>query len=305
MLAFIFALFVALQFLSVFAAPAPYFKARDITALSNTDISDLSPFTQLARASYCPTAKLQGWKCGKICDSLPGFEPTLIGGDGITTQIYFVGYWPDQNTIVVSHEGTDPIHLASILTDIKITMHPLNATLFPGVSSAVLVHDGFKDQHAITAQQILAEVQSLMASKNSTSVTLVGHSLGGALAVLDALYMNINLPAGTSIKAVTYGTPRIGNAAFAQLIDEKIPDLRRINNKFDIIPTVPGRFLGYAHPHGEVHLLSTGTAISCPGSDDSTDSRCQNQSVPNVLKGNILDHLGPYVGLSIGTIFCV
>jgi hypothetical protein len=62
---------------------------------------------------------------------------------------------------------------AAILTDIKIVMHPLNATLFRGVSSSVLIYDGFKDEHAITAQQILAEVQSLMASKNSTSVALV------------------------------------------------------------------------------------------------------------------------------------
>ncbi|KIK07490.1 hypothetical protein K443DRAFT_187222 [Laccaria amethystina LaAM-08-1] len=54
-----------------------------------------------------------------------------------------------------------------------IVMHPLNATLFRGVSSSVLIYDGFKDEHAITAQQILAEVQSLMASKNSTSVALV------------------------------------------------------------------------------------------------------------------------------------
>jgi Lipase (class 3) len=76
----------------------------------------------------------------------------------------------------------------------------------------------------------------------------VGHSLGGALAELDALYFTLNLPVGTSIKAMTYGTPRVGNIAFAQLIDSKarynlrffwyiltlnpkVPDFTRINNE--------------------------------------------------------------------------
>lgn len=33
----------------------------------------------------------------------------------------------------------------------------------------------------------------------------------------------------------------------------------------DIVPIVPGRFLGFQHPHGEVHILSPGNAVSCPG----------------------------------------
>lgn len=33
----------------------------------------------------------------------------------------------------------------------------------------------------------------------------IGHSLGGALAELDALFLSLNLPAGTTIKGVTYG----------------------------------------------------------------------------------------------------
>jgi len=36
----------------------------------------------------------------------------------------------------------------------------------------------------------------------------------------------------------------------------------------DIIPIVPGRLLGFAHPHGEVHILSPGNAVSCPGKRD-------------------------------------
>ena len=42
------------------------------------------------------------------------------------------------------------------------------------------------------------------------------------MAELDALFLALNLPFDSSIKAVTYGTPRVGNAVFAQLIDAKV-----------------------------------------------------------------------------------
>jgi predicted lipase len=50
----------------------------------------------------------------------------------------------------------------------------------------------------------------------------IGHSLGGALAELDALYLTLNLPSNISIKAVTYGTPRVGNHAFARFYDKNV-----------------------------------------------------------------------------------
>ena len=78
----------------------------------------------------------------------------------------------------------------------------------------------------------------------------------------------------------------------------------RINNEKDLIPIVPGRFLGFQHPHGEIHIVSPGNAVSCSGDDDADDSQCTIKTVPNIFVGNILDHLGPYEGISIGTIFC-
>ena len=49
----------------------------------------------------------------------------------------------------------------------------LDATLFPGVPSTVEVHDGFRDEHALTASQILEEVKKLMAVHNTQTVTCV------------------------------------------------------------------------------------------------------------------------------------
>ncbi|KAF8757628.1 Alpha beta-hydrolase [Rhizoctonia solani] len=174
---------------------------------------------------------------------------------------------------------------------------------FPGVTSAVQVHSGFRDAHAATAATILAAVKKVIAERSATKVTLVGHSLGGALAALDALYLKLNLASTIAIKAVTYGQPRVGNQEFADLFQQKITDYSRITNIEDEIPIVPGRFLGYHHSSGEKHIKYTGDWRACAGQDNTSED-CIVGSVPTLLQGNLIDHLGPYEGVWIGTLSC-
>lgn len=61
----------------------------------------------------------------------------------------------------------------SDLTDVDVPLAALNTTLFPGISSDVEVHSGFQDEHALTADVILAEVQSLMSSKATNNIVAV------------------------------------------------------------------------------------------------------------------------------------
>ena len=73
-------------------------------------------------------------------------------------------------------QGTDPTQLISVLTDANILTDPLDSALFPGLPAGILVHDGFRNAHAITAKGILAEVKKLIASKGAKSVTTVSVS---------------------------------------------------------------------------------------------------------------------------------
>ncbi|KAI0076704.1 alpha/beta-hydrolase [Panus rudis PR-1116 ss-1] len=275
-----------------------------VTKLTAAELSSLAPYTQFARAAYCASSKITNWGCGAACNAIPGFQPTLTGGDGNGVQLFFVGYWPQQNSVVVAHQGTDPTQFLSVLTDIDAIQDPLDSKLFPGVPSGVAVHGGFADAQADTAAAILAETKRLISAKGATTVTLIGHSLGGAIAELDALFMKLNLPSSIHIKAVTFGTPRVGNPAFAQFFDSQVPDFERINNESDPIPIVPGRGLGFSHPHGEIHIVSPDNAVACSGDDNADDAQCTIKTVPTIFNGNILDHLGPYQGIYIGTIFC-
>ena len=77
--------------------------------------------------------------------------------------------------------------------------------------------------------------------------------------------MKLNLPAGTSVRGVTFGTPRVGNKDWATFFDSHVSNFTRMNNMRDLVPTIPGRFLGYRHPGGEIHLQADGSAVVCPG----------------------------------------
>jgi hypothetical protein len=61
----------------------------------------------------------------------------------------------------------------SDLTDLTIAQGPLDSSKFPGAPSGVLVHEGFRDEHAKTADTILPEVQKLLSEKNTTNVVTV------------------------------------------------------------------------------------------------------------------------------------
>ncbi|KAJ3999235.1 hypothetical protein F5050DRAFT_1709861 [Lentinula boryana] len=184
--------------------------SRAVTQISASGLASFAPYTQFARAAYYPTDMLKDWPCGvencpgsEACEANSDFEVSLVGGDGDDIQIYFVG--------------------ESDLTDIDIPLATPGTALFPGISSSVEVDSGFLNEHVLTAKVILAKVKSIMSSK-------IGHSLGGALAETDTIFFRFNIPSA-SISAMTYGTPRVGNHAWAALVDASDVNFKRIDNK--------------------------------------------------------------------------
>lgn len=146
------------------------------------------------------------------------------------------------------------------------------------------------------AIHVLAAVQIALRKGGVNHVTLVGHSLGAALTLLDSVYLPLHLP-NVTFRTIGYGMPRVGNHAFADYVDAHT-DLTHINNKRDFIPILPGHFLGFSHPQGEVHIQRDQSWISCPG-QDNPDARCTVGDVKNIFVGNIRDHDGPYGGVTM------
>ncbi|KAF8075191.1 lipase [Lyophyllum atratum] len=278
---------------------APQLATRQsVSQLTAAQIAAYRPFTHYASTAYCQPASTLAWNCGANCNANPGFKPVASGGDGSNTQFWYVGYDSTLRTVVVGYQGTDSSQIMPIVTDGNFFLTNLDSSLFPGISSSIEVHNGFGDAQAKSATAVLAAVQTAMSRNGATAVTIVGHSLGGAIALISAVYLPLHLPAGTTFKTVTYGMPRVGNQAFADYVDGHA-SLSHINNQDDIVPIVPGRFLGFAHPRGEKHILDSLAWEDCPG-QDNTDSQCTIGYVPNIFSGDSGDHSGPYDGVSMG-----
>ena len=78
-------------------------------------------------------------------------------------------------------------------------------------------------------------------------VTNVGHSLGGALATLSAFYVATTYPQAR-VRAVTFGSPRVGNPAFKKAYSDYVPCTSRVFDKADPVAKVPPRItMAYRH----------------------------------------------------------
>jgi len=276
-------------------------KRADPTVLAASAVSSYTPYTWYASAAYCSPASTLAWNCGTNCQSNPSYIPIASGGDGVVTQYWNVGYDPTLKTVIVGHQGTDFSKIIPALTDANFHLSDLDSTLFPGLPSGIQVHSGFKDTHARSAKDVLAAVKKALSTYGTTSVTTVGHSLGGAIALLDAVYLPLNLPSTTTFKSFLYGQPRVGNQAFANYVDSAASKVKatRITNKKDPVPILPGRFLGFTHASGEVHIDDpSGQFYNCPG-QDNTSQYCTIGDTPNVFVANTNNHLGPYNGITI------
>ncbi|GBE86677.1 lipase [Sparassis crispa] len=293
-------------------------RRQAITALSESQINYFTPYTLYASAAYCPSAELAVWACGVNCQAIPQFEPVAAGGDGNLVQYWYVGFDPTLDSVIVAHQGTDPAALLADLTDVNLIQEALDPTLFPGLSTDILVHSGFANEQSLTAADVLSAVQETMAKYGVNQVTIVGHSLGKFSSFLTAF--NLSDQSDTQERQSPFSTPYtflfifrtrrslisdtafhewVGNQAFANYVDAGLTNVTHVNDKKDVIAIVPPTSLGFIHPSGEVHIEDWGDWDACPGQENPSPL-CIVGDVPTVLQGNIVDHLGPYNGIWIG-----
>ncbi|EIW57887.1 lipase [Trametes versicolor FP-101664 SS1] len=277
------------------AAPDP----QAIITLSNADIASFLPYTRFAAVAYCPPSVTLAWICGANCETNPSFIPIAAGGDGNKIQFWYVGFHLPSSEIIVSHQGTNFTKIDPVLRDINILFENLDKDVFPGVPEGIQIHSGFAKSQKKTADVILQAVQTGLIKFNAKKVTVTGHSLGAAVGLLDAMFLRLHVPADVMVRFIGYALPRVGNQAFADFVDDSGVQVVYINNKKDLVPILPGRFLGYRHPSGEIHIQNSGIWVSCPGQENPS-TRCTTGDVPTVFRSNLNNHNGPYQGIEMG-----
>jgi hypothetical protein len=85
---------------------------------------------------------------------------------------------------------------------------------------------------------------TMLAARNAaspiSSITILGHSLGSALATLAAAQIAFStLGLATLVELWTYASPRVGLPDFEGAFNKALPNTYRIFNSLDIVPQVP------------------------------------------------------------------
>ncbi|CAK9165246.1 unnamed protein product [Ilex paraguariensis] len=93
------------------------------------------------------------------------------------------------------------------------------------------------------SEQVMKEVKRLVQFYNArgeeVSLTITGHSLGGALALLTAYEVASSLP-GLHVNIISFGGPRVGNIAFRDELHQIGVKTLRVVAKQDLVPRMPG-----------------------------------------------------------------
>ncbi|KAF0919732.1 hypothetical protein E2562_031075 [Oryza meyeriana var. granulata] len=197
--------------------------------------------------------------------AVPGLEASTSGR---ASWVGYVAVSTDEMTrrlgrrdVLVSFRGT--VTAAEWMANLKSSLVP--ARLGPrrggDESPDVKVESGFLNVYTSADEtcrfgcadscrdQLLREVSRLVASFSGEdiSITLAGHSMGGALALLLAYDLaELGITRDAPVTVFSYGGPRVGNAAFKARCDELGVKVLRVANARDPVTKLPGVFLNEA-----------------------------------------------------------
>lgn len=109
---------------------------------------------------------------------------------------------------------------STLHTDLQVLQVPFNSQ---GVSNAsdARAHQGFLSAYNSVASDVIATVSSELDANPDYSLITTGHSLGGAIASIAGVSLASNIP-NTPLQIFTFGQPRTGNAAYAQLAESLV-----------------------------------------------------------------------------------
>lgn len=146
---------------------------------------------------------------------------------------------------VVGFRGSEETGIEDWITDVKFI--PQEYPFEKGSGGAMRVHGGFMEAYQSVREALLGKAKEAGGSK----IISTGHSLGGALAVLFAADVKGVLPKKEVI-CYTFGCPKVGNQAYADFYNARVPQTYRVVNGADLVPKIPPA--GYEHVGQMVQL---------------------------------------------------
>lgn len=209
------------------------FEALPPVAVPLGTYSMLEEASKLVDASYCITETTRighPYQC-RVCE-VPGIELvhqwfTYNADTGYVAR--------GHHEVIVALRGTHS--LADSVQDIQADL-----VRYPRCKNC-LVHRGFYDYFQATIARINNVVVNELAA--FPKLRIIGHSLGGAIAVLLGDYYRA---IGVDVEVVTMGQPLLGNDRLTQWLDERLGDkYYRVCHRGDMVPVVPHGYGQFAH----------------------------------------------------------
>jgi len=94
-------------------------------------------------------------------------------------------------------------------------------------------------------------INGILSRHRNAKIQIIGHSLGGGLAVIAAWHLSQIL---FNVGVITFGQPRVGNARFHTMLFKNVTSHLRVVNNNDIVPRIPPWPAGYSHGGLEIYI---------------------------------------------------
>ncbi|ORY51229.1 alpha/beta-hydrolase [Rhizoclosmatium globosum] len=146
---------------------------------------------------------------------------------------------------------------------------------FTGSQQGAMVHRGFYGEWLAVKPMVLPALKAMTQRYPDYDISFVGHSLGGAMAVVGAADAVVDgLAPATRVRIITFGQPRVGNSAFRDFVNGmKFKEISRIVQSGDIIPHLGLASWGFSHISKEYFVEKGGSMRTCNDSDMATMGR--------------------------------
>ncbi|PNS17679.1 Protein phosphatase 2C 4 [Sphaceloma murrayae] len=277
------------------------------TTISPALFTTLEEHARLVDIAYCVGATGTGiskpFTCLSRCSSFPSFTLVTTWNTGplLSDSCGYIALSdaPANKRIIVAFRGT--YSLANTVLDLATVRQEYVPYPAGGEDECegCKAHMGFMRAWELTREVVLPHVTALRASHPEHELTLIGHSLGGAVAALAGLEFEGR---GWAPRVTTFGEPRVGNEELAGYFGDKFglrdgrlgeetagSRYRRVTHVDDPVPLLPLSEWGYAAHAGEIFITKSELSPeiddlrSCSGSADMDCIAGQDESLTAVL----------------------
>lgn len=279
----------------------------------SSEIEDMfHKYSLYAAAAFCKNGKLSiylivlgivdyKWTCSEFCNGPT--NGTIVFdyfNERSTDTIGYIALNHEQKSIILAFRGSysiknwiDDFLMVPSKDNIQAVLFPprhnpfryffARKTNINEPPDIVRVHYGFFRSYVKVAQSVRGKIRTLYKSFNVSDYTLTvtGHSLGGAIASLAAADLIMIFPnmLENKLRLITFGQPRTGNLAFSRWY-RQLPfanQIFRLTRFNDPVPRLPSKYLGYHHIGAEYYMNSFKHIWKCPMAMNETESRlCAN-----------------------------